>query len=86
MKTFIRDGRKFVQSQEGGYYRYGVVIATLIATAVATLALLVIGLFLFLGEVEEILQMDLVVKGVGIVAIYAGCLTGKIFFNIIQKF
>lgn len=91
MKTYIKNGRKFVKSRDGHSYNYKVVVVTALTTFVVSALLLVIGAILIISEPTQndmtMFMITMVVKTiVGFGLCYAGYKVSNMFVNIMKKF
>lgn len=91
MKTYIKNGRKFVKSRDGHSHNYKVVVVTALTTFVVSALLLGIGAILIISEPTQsdmtMFLITMVVKTiVGIGLCYVGYKVFNMFVNIMKKF
>lgn len=91
MKTYIKNGRKCVQSRDGMEYSYYTVLVVAIVTLIVSLLLMGVGIILIFSEPDvnafgTFLKIMILKTVIGIVLCYVAYLTFKAFNNIMKKF
>ena len=91
MKTYIKNGRKYVQARDGMEYSYYTVLVVAIATLIVSFLLMVVGIILILGEPDVILfgtflKIMILKTVIGTALCYVAYLILKVFNNIMERF